>query len=46
MTASGSAAAVSELGDDDSLKLVDGTVHSGHPAGRFEDVAQVPWLGV
>jgi hypothetical protein len=46
MAASGSAAAISELGDDVSLELVDGTVHGGHPVGHVKDVAQIPWLGV
>ena len=46
MAASGSAAAISKLGDDGSLGRVDGTVHSGHPVGHVEDVAQIPWLGV
>lgn len=46
MTASDSVATLSKLGDDGSLKRVDGTIHSGHPVGYVEDVAQIPWLGV
>lgn len=46
MAASGSAAAISKLGDDGFLERVDGPVYSGHPAGHVEEVAQVTWLVV
>ena len=46
MAASGSAAAISKVGDDGSLELVDGTVHRGHSVGHVEDVARVPRLGI
>lgn len=42
MTASDAAAPLLKLGDDCSLTSVDGTIHSGHPVGHVEDVAQIP----
>lgn len=46
LNGSGSAAAISKLGDDCSLERVHGTIYSGHPVGRVKDVTQIPWLGV
>jgi len=46
MTASDSAATLSKLGYDGFLACVDGAVHSGHPVGYVEEVAQIPSLGV
>jgi hypothetical protein len=40
-------AAVSmKLSDRCFLKLIDGTVNSGHPIGNVKDVTQVTWLVV
>lgn len=46
MTASGSATATSEFGDDGPLEGVDCTIHRSHPVGHIEDVTQIPRLGV
>jgi hypothetical protein len=44
--ASDTTAALSKLRYDGFLACVDGAVHSGHPVGYVEEVAQIPSLGV
>ena len=46
MTVSDSAAVILNFGDDCSLAHVDGTIHSGNPSGRVENVVQIPRLCV